>query len=137
MLLSILPSIIDVASFILLLIGVVGLIIAIITTAIHANVLSTAQRYTISLKKVYGRCGKKILKRYLFIIFIAGSTMTICLLLRAILRGNSFQDYFLGPMLIYKITLVPSVWVISYLWPTKRKRHLAERKKRIKKASTF
>ena len=132
MVLSINALIIDIVSLILLIVGVIGLIVAIIATICHANLVSLNQRYTIGLRKVYGRCDRKVLKRYLFIILIAGTTMTICLLLRAVLRGNSLRDYFLGPMAVYKLTVIPSIWIISYFLPSKRKRSLSERKKRMK-----
>lgn len=132
MILFVHPLIVDIISLILLFVGLIGLIVAVIFTLFHANLVALNKRYTIGRRKVYGRCNREILKRYLLVILIAGTTMTACLLLRALLRGNSFRDYFLGPMLVYKLTFIPSIWVIGYFMPSKRKKLLSERKKRIK-----
>lgn len=111
---------VKIGSFILILVGITGFIVAVIFTAEHADIIAKSE-------KPQSAHTKRTAKRYLMIAFFAGLTMTVCIFLRALLRGQSILDYFALPVLVYKIFFLPGIWLLSYFFPSKRKRLLKER----------
>lgn len=108
-------------SFILTVVGLVAVVIAVIFTFEHADIIAKS-------KKPRSIHTERTAKRYLTIVFFAGITMTLALLFRTFLRGESIRDYFTLPVLVYKVCFLPGCWVISYLLPSKRKKILKERR---------
>lgn len=114
-------------SFILLLIIIFGTFFACLFAGEHANEIAIHER-------PFDGWTKNTLKRYARIVMICGAIVTACLILRLAIKGQSLERG-ITSVGIYKIFIVPGVWIISYLIPSKRKKKIKERSK-MRKVST-
>ncbi len=114
-------------SFFLLIIIIFGTLFACFFAVEHANEMAIHER-------PFDEWTKNTLKKQAKIVLMCGAIVTVCLILRLYIRGQSLQQM-LTSAGIYKIFIVPGVWIISYITPSKRKKKVKERSK-MRKVST-
>ena len=100
---------------ILLVLATLCVIVAVVCTVEHADIIARAAR---PLHPVIKRSAKKYIK----VGATAGLIGTLLTLLRALLQGHPLAEYFALPVLLYKIFFIPGLWLISYVFRSKKKK---------------
>jgi len=121
----------DIASFVLFIIIFFGTLIACFFAVEHADVLATSE-------KPMSAHTKWTLRRFAKVTVFSGLVVTVSLVLRLIIRDQSIKEV-LTSVGIYKIFIVPTFWLVSFLTPSNRKKkvnHRAKLRKQKLKAST-
>lgn len=106
---------IDLVCTLLVIISIFATGVIIICAVEHANLTATIN------KKVIKTFARKTLKRLFKISTIFGLIVFTCLALRSFLKDQNLLHLLLS-VGIYKILIVTTFWIVSYLLPSKEKR---------------